>query len=111
MWPIYERTQSQEYQCHSDYPENISSWRNSRDNSLNAKYIVVLKNVRVKKQFQHLERQALPEACDGLLQAYLQDTEAPHVYLLLDLSQDKNDSLSFEPATSRTKHHASYMKI
>jgi len=34
---------------------------NYRDISLNAKYLVVLKNVRDKKQFLHLARQAYPE--------------------------------------------------
>jgi len=35
------------------------------------------------------------EDSDGLFQAYLNATEAPHCYLLLDLFQDKDDSLGF----------------
>ena len=63
--------------------------------SLNAKYIVVLKNVRDKNQFSHLARQVLPEDSNGLFQAYMHATDAPHGYLLLDLSRDTDDSLRF----------------
>ena len=68
--------------------------RYCRDISLNAMYIVVLKNVR-DNQFYHLARQVYPEESDGLFQAYLNATEAPHSYLLLDLFQDMDDSLRF----------------
>jgi len=45
-----------------------------RDISLNAKYNVVLKNVRDMEQFSHLVRQVLPHDCKGLSEAYLQAT-------------------------------------
>ena len=56
---------------------------------------MVLKNVREKNQFSHLARQVLPEDSDGLFQAYLNAREAPHGYLLLDLSQDTDYILRF----------------
>jgi len=65
-----------------------------RDISLNAKYIV-LKNVRDRKQFSHLARQVLPHDSKGLSDAYLNSTEGPHGYLVLDLSQDTCDRLRF----------------
>ena len=65
-----------------------------RDISLNAKYIV-LKNVRDRGQFSHLARQVLPHASKGLSDAYLNATEEPHGYLVLDLSQDTDDRLRF----------------
>jgi hypothetical protein len=69
--------------------------RYCRDISLNAKYIVVLKNVRDKNQFRHLARQVYPENSGSLYKAYLEATERPHGYLVLDLSQDTNDLLRF----------------
>jgi len=76
----------------------------SRDISLNAKYNVVLNNVRDRDQFSHLARQVLPHDIKGLLQAYLHATEASHGYLLLDLSQDTDDSLRFRTSIFQTKH-------
>ena len=52
-----------------------------RDISLNAKYIVALKNVRDRDQLSHLARQVLAHESKGLLQAYLHDTVAFHGYL------------------------------
>ena len=66
-----------------------------RDISLNAKYIVVLKNVRDREQFSHLERQVLPHDSKRHSDAYPNATEEPHGYLVLDLSQVTNDRLRF----------------
>ena len=66
-----------------------------RDISLNAKYSVQLKTVRDKQQFMHLARQVYPEDSSGLYKAYLNATERPHGYLILDISQDTNDLLRF----------------
>jgi len=62
--------------------------RHARDISLNAKYIILLKNVRDKAQFTHLARQVLPEDSQGLFEAYLKATQRPHGYLVLYLAQD-----------------------
>ena len=65
------------------------------DISLNAKYVVALKNVGDKNQFQYLARQVPPEDSEGLYRSYLDATEEPHGYILLDLSQDTDDLLRF----------------
>jgi hypothetical protein len=52
--------------------------------SLNAKYTVALKNVRDKNQFLYLARQVHPEDSDSLNRAYIDATEKPHGYLILD---------------------------
>ena len=53
---------------------------------------MVLKNVRDKNQFYHLARQVYPEDTDGLFLAYMNATEGYHLYLMLDLSLDTDDS-------------------
>jgi len=65
------------------------------DISLNAHYIVALKNVRNKKQFMYLASQLYPEDSLGLYNAYLDATQEPHGYLLLDLTQKTYDGLRF----------------
>jgi hypothetical protein len=66
-----------------------------RDISLNAKYLVVFKNVRDKNQISHLTRQIYPENWKSLFEAYLDATERSHGYLLFDLCQETNDQLRF----------------
>ena len=60
-------------------------WRNI---SLNAKYLVLLKNVRDKNHFMFLARQVYPENSTSLYKAYLNATQQPYGYFILDLSQD-----------------------
>ena len=50
---------------------------NCRDISLNAKYLVLLKNVRDKNQFLYLARQAYPEDSHSLYDAYRDATRQP----------------------------------
>jgi hypothetical protein len=69
--------------------------RHSRNISLNAKYLVLLKNIRDKFQFIHLARQVFPEDSEGLYRAYLDATKKPHGYFVLDLSQDTDNRLRF----------------
>ena len=69
--------------------------RYCRDISLIATYILVLKNARDKKQFLHFARQVYPEGCDGKFRAFLDATERPHECMLLNISQDTDDRLSF----------------
>ena len=61
--------------------------RNCRDIYLNAKYLVLLKNIRDKRQFYHLANQVLPEDSTGLFKAYLDVTKRAHANLLLDVTQ------------------------
>ena len=72
-----------------------------RDISLNAKYSVALKNFRDKSQFQYLARQVHPEDSDSLYKAYLDATERPHGYLILDFAQD-TITCDNEPTSFRT---------
>jgi len=69
--------------------------RKCRDISLNAKYVVALKNVRDRNQFSFLARQVYPENSDSLYRAYLDATSRPHGYLILDFAQDTDDRVRF----------------
>ena len=66
-----------------------------RDISLNAKYIVLMKNTRDKNQFTRLARQVYPKGSAGLYEAYLEAIDKPHVYDVLDFAQDTDDRLRF----------------
>ena len=57
--------------------------KHCRDISLNAKYIVLLKNTRDKNQFTHLARHVYPEDSSSLYKAYLKATDRPHGYFVL----------------------------
>lgn len=69
--------------------------KNSRDISLNAKYLVVFKNPRDKAQFNHLARQIYPENVGMLQKMYKSITANGHSYLFIDLTQGINDILRF----------------
>jgi len=56
---------------------------------------VALKNVRDKKHFMYLASQVYPEDSLGLYNAYLDATQEPYGYLLLDLTQNTIDGLRF----------------
>jgi hypothetical protein len=64
-----------------------------RDISLNAKYLVALKNVRDRYQFSFLARQVYAENSDSLYKAYLNATSKACVYLKLDFAQDTSDRI------------------
>jgi len=66
-----------------------------RDISLNAKHLVLLKNVRDKNQFPYLARQAYPDDSHSLYESYLDAIRRPHGYLILDFAQDTDDKLRF----------------
>jgi hypothetical protein len=66
-----------------------------RDISLNAKYLVALKNVRDRNQFAYLARHLPPEASVILCEAYREATRNPHGYLILDFAQDTDDLIQF----------------
>jgi hypothetical protein len=69
--------------------------RYCRDISLNAEYLVLLKNVQDKNEFTHLARQVYPENSTSLDESYLDATREPHGYIILDFSQDTHDLLRF----------------
>ena len=63
--------------------------------SLNALSMVAMKNVRDKKQFMYLAHPLYPENSIGFYNPYLDATQRAHGYVILDLTQDTNDSLRF----------------
>ena len=65
------------------------------DISLNAKYLILLKNVRDRSQFSRLEQQVYPTHSVDLYDSYQDSTSKPHRYLVLDLLQDIHDLLKF----------------
>jgi len=66
-----------------------------RDTSLNVHYLVVLKNVRNKKQFINLAQNLYNEYSLGLYNAYLDAKQRPHGYLMYDLTQETDYGLQF----------------
>jgi len=75
-----------------------------RNVSLNAKYPVLLKNVRDKNQFLYLARQAYPEDNPSLYKAYLDATSQPHSYFILDFAQDTDEKLRFRTHVFRDEY-------
>jgi hypothetical protein len=69
--------------------------KHCRDISLNAKYVVLLKNSIDKNQFTFLARLVYPEDSQSLYKAYLDATKRPHGYMILDFGQNTNDLLKF----------------
>jgi hypothetical protein len=78
--------------------------RNARELSLNTKYLVLLNNVRDKNQFTYLARQVFHVDRDGLYKAYLDATQRPHGYLVLDLFEDTDDRLRFQTNIFSTEY-------
>ena len=87
-----ERQPSLKYQRNFDNAKSLSSGTLLYSISLNAHYVVALKIVRDKK-FMYLAQQEYPEDSLRLYNACLDAIQRPHDYLILDLTQDKNDGL------------------
>jgi hypothetical protein len=54
-----------------------------------------MKNVRDKNQFVYLARQAYPAHPDTLYNTYLDATQRPHGYFILDFAQDTENLLRY----------------
>lgn len=67
----------------------------SRNISLNAQYIILLKNPRDKQQFSHLAYQIYPENSRELVRVYNQVMLTAHAYFIIDLTQSCNELLRF----------------
>lgn len=65
----------------------------AREISLNCHFIVLFKNPRDSSQINLLARQIFPNKQIFLREAYLQATERPHGYLLIDLTQHTPEEL------------------
>lgn len=69
--------------------------RFARTISLNAKYLVVFRNIRDKSQFLPLARQLHPDKPNDLLNVYKECTVKPFSYLFIDLNQETPDVLRY----------------
>lgn len=67
----------------------------ARDISLNAKYIIVFKNMRDQLQFRYLARQLYPDHPRELSRIYREATAPLYSYLLIDLTPNVHDALRF----------------
>lgn len=85
--------------------------KHSRDISLNSKYLVVFKNPRDQLQFQYLAKQIYPENSKDLLRVYKEITSIPHNYLLIDLTQNINESLRFRSNIFEKNHCEVFCEI
>jgi hypothetical protein len=65
----------------------------SRNISLNAHYIFLMKNSRDRAQIQYLARQAFPGKSQFLVDSYADATQEPYSYLMLDFTVHCKDSL------------------
>ena len=63
-----------------------------RELSLNAKFMVLFKNCRDKKQVSYFLSQIYSQKYKSVLQAYIDATTSPHVYLLIDLRCEVDNS-------------------
>jgi CheY-like chemotaxis protein len=77
---------------------------NSRDISLNAKYLVLLKNVRDKNQFLFLARQVYSEGSHSLYDSYRDATIKPNGYLILDFAQDTRQTKVSNQCLSKRRY-------
>jgi hypothetical protein len=64
-----------------------------RDISINAHYLILMKNPREKAQINYFARQFLPENSKFVNEAYLDATSEPYSYILFDLKQETPDHL------------------
>jgi hypothetical protein len=85
--------------------------KHCRDISLNAKYFVILKNNRDKNQFLYLARQVYPEHPDSPYNAYLDATQGPHGYFILDFFQDTDNLLMYRNNVFPTDHKIIYAPV
>lgn len=68
-------------------------FKQARTISLNAHYIVLMKNNRDKAQIRHLASQAFPENTRFLVESFEDATQNSFSYLLLDFKPDTSDKL------------------
>jgi uncharacterized membrane protein YheB (UPF0754 family) len=69
--------------------------KGQRDISLNAMYLILMKNPRDAAQITHLARQLYPTNPAYVQEAYKDATRKPHSYLLIDLRQDTDELMRY----------------
>ena len=65
------------------------------ETSLNAHYVVALKNVRGRNHFAYLANHVYNQVSLGPYNGYLAATQRPHGYLMLDLTGNTDNGLRF----------------
>jgi hypothetical protein len=85
--------------------------KHCRDISLKAKYLVLLKNVLYKNRFLNLARQAYPEHPENLYNAYLDATQRPHGYVILDFAQNTDNLLGYRTNVFPTDYTVVYAPL
>jgi len=68
-------------------------YKNIRTISLNATHLVIFKSPRDSSFITHLARQIFPGRHDYLMSAFADATKKPHGYLLINITQDQDESL------------------
>ena len=87
-------------------------FQQARTISLNANYIVLMKNTRDKAQIKHLSSQVFPGATSFLIQSFEDATKQPFSYLLLDFKPDTPDSIRVRANIFPTDIHPTvYQKL
>ena len=65
----------------------------ARTISLNAHYIILMKNNRDRAQIRHLASQVYPGNTKFLIEAFKDATKLPFSYLLFDFKNDSNETI------------------
>ena len=79
-----------------------------RNISLNANYIVLMKNARDRAQIRHLASQMYPGNAKFLVTAYEDATKKPFSYLFLDCRNDSDDRLRVRAGILPHEQHYVY---
>lgn len=82
--------------------------RHSRNISLNAHYIVLMKNTRDKAQISHLARQVYPQNSKFLVDAYHDATLMPYSYLFLDFKPETDEKNRVRTGLFPSEEHFAY---
>lgn len=86
--------------------------RQSRNISLNAHYIVLMKNTRDKAQISHLARQVYPHNSKFLVDSYFDATIQPYSYLFLDFKPQSDEGMRVRTGILPGEEHYAYrMKL
>lgn len=86
--------------------------RQSRNISLNAHYIILMKNTRDRAQISHLARQVYPRNSKFLVDAYQDATIKPYSYLFLDFKPQSDELMRVRTGILLGEEHFAYrMKL
>ncbi len=86
-------------------------FKQARTISLNAHYIVLMKNNRDKAQVRNLASQTFPGNVKYLIDSYEDATGSPYSYLLLDFKPDTPDSVRVRAQIFPGETMCAYLKV